>query len=59
MKLVKTLALGAALVCALTVLTGCACCGKCKEKKAAACGMACCADAKATCATCPTCTPKK
>jgi hypothetical protein len=56
MKITKLLTLCAALVCAATLVTGCACCGK--SKSAAACGMQCCTDSGATCATCPTCSKK-
>lgn len=48
-----------ALMGALTLFCGCA--GKCCKapEKTASCEMKCCADAKATCATCPTCSAKK
>jgi len=60
MKLVKSLILCAALVGVATLITGCACCGKCEAKKQeAACGMKCCTESKSTCATCPTCSAKK
>ena len=48
-----------AVVCAAALITGCACCGKSKCSAKPACGMQCCADAKASCATCPTCSAKK
>jgi hypothetical protein len=56
MKITKLLTLCAALVCAATLVTGCACCSK--SKSAAACGMQCCTDSGTTCATCPTCSKK-
>jgi hypothetical protein len=58
-KFIKHLIACAAVVGAAAFITGCACCGKCEEKKASACGMACCADGKTTCATCETCKAKK
>lgn len=59
MKLIKLLTLCVALVGAATVFTGCASCKSCCAKKqTAACGMKCCTDAGATCATCPSCTKK-
>ncbi|MCL4786522.1 MAG: hypothetical protein KJ070_06955 [Verrucomicrobia bacterium] len=58
MKTIKILGLCAALVCTLTLATGCACCKK-SSGQTAACGMKCCADNKATCATCPTCSAGK
>ncbi len=59
MKTAKLLALCAALVCAATLITGCACCGSGSAEKKSACGMKCCEDGKTTCATCPTCSAKK
>lgn len=58
MKTIKLLTLCAALVCAATLITGCACCGKSKCAAKPACGMKCCADSGATCATCPSCAKK-
>ena len=57
MKSIKLLAL---IVCTAALVAGCAskkCCAT--GTATAACGMKCCTDAKATCATCPTCTAKK
>ncbi len=57
MKPIKLLAL---IVCAAALVAGCAtkkCCSA--ETATAACGMKCCTDSKASCATCPTCTAKK
>jgi hypothetical protein len=47
-----------ALVCAVTMFTGCACRGKSSAQKRD-CGMQCCADGKTTCDKCPTCIAKK
>ena len=58
-KFMKHLILCAAVVGTAALISGCACCGKCETKKEAACGMACCADGKTTCETCPTCKAKK
>jgi len=58
-KFIKPLIVGVAVVCAAVFISGCACCGKCESKKETACGMACCADGKTTCATCETCKAKK
>jgi hypothetical protein len=58
MKPTKLLTLCAALVCAATLATGCACCSKSKCSAKPACGMKCCADSGSTCATCPTCSKK-
>ncbi len=58
-KYIKQLIAGAAVVCVAVLISGCACCGKCETKKASACGMACCADGKTTCETCPTCKAAK
>ena len=50
-----------ALVCAASIITGCStsCEKKAECSAKPSCGMKCCADAKATCVTCPTCSAKK
>jgi len=58
MKTIKLLALSAVLVCTLSLISGCACCGKSSAQQAD-CGMKCCAEGKTNCATCPTCSAKK
>jgi hypothetical protein len=50
--MIKTVAL-ALTACAALLLTGCG-----SESRTGACGMACCAEAKADCATCPACSTK-
>ena len=46
-----------ALVCAVSLFSGCASCDKCCAKKAS-CGMKCCEDAKTDCAHCAVCSKK-
>lgn len=59
MKLTQLTKLVTLALCAATLLlAGCKCCGG-KSAAKSACGMECCANAKATCATCPTCSAKK
>jgi len=56
MKLIKLFAL--ALCASSLLLAGCKS-SQSGSSATAACGMQCCTDAKATCATCPMCTAKK
>ena len=55
MKLIKVLAL---TLCVAAFAVGCASTTCCPAEKPA-CTKECCANGKADCATCPTCTPKK
>jgi len=57
MKLIKLFAL--TLCAASLLLAGCKTCCKDKAAAKASCGMQCCIDAKATCATCPKCSANK